>query len=102
MVEHQLDVLENLLRLAAGIPFPHDAPVAVFRILHPVDPVLLNGNRLCGTPTPPTYLTVYSTARASGDGHTTVLYLTALTGRGAPTPADYAPRICAGYDYVQP
>ena len=42
MVEHQLDILENLLRLAAGIVFPHHPPVAVHGH-HPGDEERVSG-----------------------------------------------------------
>lgn len=66
--------------------------IQLYKVEGARNPRLLNGNYLCGSKTPPTFLSVLE--------HGNDIYLTAFSGNGVPAVKDYAARICAGFSYA--
>jgi hypothetical protein len=66
-------------------------PAQLYKIAGPRNPRLLNGNYLCGSHTPPSFLSVVE--------HGADVYLTVFSGDGLPSAKDYEARFCAGFSY---
>lgn len=76
------------------------SPVAAtrYRVASPADPILLNGNRLCGgrTPAPVTYIVLWTPRKLAGD--TAPRGLAAFSGTAPPTGTD-SPGLCGTFRY---
>ncbi|WP_156878420.1 hypothetical protein [Roseomonas gilardii] len=76
------------------------SPVAAtrYRVASPADPILLNGNRLCGgrTPVPVTYIVLWTPRKFAGD--TAPRSLAAFSGTTPPTGTD-SPGLCGTFRY---
>ncbi|MBE7211304.1 MAG: hypothetical protein INR65_09825 [Gluconacetobacter diazotrophicus] len=90
-----------ILRLQpAGSAVPFDGGSGIgkvkadlYRILTPADPVLIRGNRLCGSGKPLTFLLVWSQKGISGP-------VTTLAPSTSPSPPATMDDICGTYSYV--
>lgn len=69
-----------------------------YRVANPADPILLNGNRLCGgrTPAPVTYIVLWTPRKLAGD--TAPRSLAAFSGMTPPTGTD-SPGLCGTFRY---
>lgn len=76
------------------------SPIAAtrYRVASPADPILLNGNRLCGgrTLAPVTYIVLWTPRKLAGD--TAPRSLAAFSGTTPPTGTD-SPGLCGTFRY---
>jgi hypothetical protein len=80
----------RLVGASPTLPYSHARPAMVFAVTTVMNPILLNGNRLCG-PNPPTWI-VAVPINPSG------LEIAVFAGPRTPTGPD-SPGLCATYFY---